>query len=102
MFCLFWRKWSADWLSHLQARPKWRHETDNLQRNDMIIIKDDRTGPSDWKLGRIIDLHPGADGLVRVATIKTSTGIYKRSVSKICRLPLPRFTEESSPKLSMV
>ncbi|XP_065723385.1 uncharacterized protein [Drosophila suzukii] len=77
MFRLFWRKWSADWLSHLQARPKWRHETDNLQRNDMIIIKDDRTGPSDWKLGRIIDLHPGADGLVRVATIKTSTGIYK-------------------------
>jgi len=97
MFRLFWRKWSADWLSHLQARPKWRHETDNLQRNDMIIIKDDRTGPSDWKLGRIIDLHPGADGLVRVATIKTSTGFYKRSVSKICRLPLPRFTEESSP-----
>ncbi|XP_070855585.1 uncharacterized protein [Drosophila suzukii] len=78
MFRLFWRKWSADWLSHLQARPKWRHETDNLQRNDMIIIKDDRTGPSDWKLGRIIDLPPGADGLVRVATIKTSTGIYKR------------------------
>ncbi|XP_070854796.1 uncharacterized protein [Drosophila suzukii] len=78
MFRLFWRKWSADWLSHLQARPKWRHETDNLQRNDMIIIEDDRTGPSDWKLGRIIDLHPGADGLVRVATIKTSTGIYKR------------------------
>ncbi|XP_070855369.1 uncharacterized protein [Drosophila suzukii] len=34
MFRLFWRKWSADWLSHLQARPKWRHETDNLQRND--------------------------------------------------------------------
>jgi len=63
----------------------------------MIIINDDRTGPSDWKLGRIIDLHPGADGLVRAATIKTSTGIYKRSVSKICRLPLPRFTEESSP-----
>jgi len=60
MFRLFWRKWSADWLSHLQARPKWCHETDNLQRNDMIIIKDDRTGPSDWKLGRIIDLHPGA------------------------------------------
>jgi len=25
MFRLFWRKWSADWLSHLQARPKWRH-----------------------------------------------------------------------------
>jgi len=97
MFRLLWRKWSADWLPHLQARPKWRHETDNLQCNDMIIIKDDRTSPSDWKLERIIDLNPGTDGLVRVATVKTSTGIYKRSVSKICRLSLPRITEESRP-----
>ncbi|XP_050745938.1 uncharacterized protein LOC122817929 [Drosophila biarmipes] len=86
MFHLFWKKWSADWLSHLQARPKWRHETDNLQRNDMIIIKDDRTGPSDWKLGRIIDLHPEADGLVRVATIKTSTVIYKSAATNCLRL----------------
>jgi len=45
MFRFFWKIWSADWLSHLQARPKWRHETDNLQRPDMIIIKVERTSP---------------------------------------------------------
>ncbi|KAH8265187.1 hypothetical protein KR026_004083, partial [Drosophila bipectinata] len=85
----FWKRWSSDWLSHLQARPKWRQEEENLQVNDLVIIKDDRTGPTDWKLGRVIELHPGADGMVRVATIYTGSGTYKRSVSKICRLPIP-------------
>ncbi|XP_043067134.2 uncharacterized protein [Drosophila bipectinata] len=89
----FWKRWSSDWLSHLQARPKWRQEEENLQVNDLVIIKDDRTGPTDWKLGRVIELHPGADGLVRVATIYTGSGTYKRSVSKICRLPIPNYTE---------
>jgi len=89
MFRLFWRKWSADWLSHLQARPKWRHETGNLQRNDMIIIQDDRTGPSDWKLGRIIDLHPGADGLVR--------GLCQRFVVYPCQDVLKSVAQVHNP-----
>ncbi|XP_070137887.1 uncharacterized protein [Drosophila bipectinata] len=89
----FWKRWSSDWLSHLQARPKWRQEEENLQVNDLVIIKDDRTGPTDWKLGRVIELHPGADGMVRVATIYTGSGTYKRSVSKICRLHIPNYTE---------
>ncbi|XP_043067115.1 uncharacterized protein [Drosophila bipectinata] len=44
----FWKRWSSDWLSHLQARPKWRQEEGNLQVNDLVIIKDDKTGPTDW------------------------------------------------------
>lgn len=84
----FWRKWSADWLSHLQARPKWRKEEQNLQLNDLVLIRDDRLPPNEWLLGRIIELHPGADGLVRVVTLRTTTGIYKRSISKLCLLPI--------------
>lgn len=51
LFRNFWKRWSADWLSHLQSRPKWRNDMDNLQLNDMEIIKDDLPGTSEWKLG---------------------------------------------------
>lgn len=91
---IFWRRWSSDWLSHLQSRPKWRNEEPNLQLNDLALIRDDRFPPNKWNLGRIIELHPGADGLVRVATLRTATGIYKRSISKLCRLPIPTYTAE--------
>ncbi|XP_043064386.1 uncharacterized protein LOC122320287 [Drosophila ficusphila] len=59
MIHLFWKQWSQDWLSHLQKRPKWYQEHPNLQINDLVIIKDDRTPPTQWILGRILELHPG-------------------------------------------
>lgn len=55
----------------------------------MVIVKDDRQPPNKWLLGRVVDLHPGQDDLIRVATIRTKNGIYKRSISKLCRLPIP-------------
>lgn len=91
----FWAKWSSDWLSHLQARPKWHQIQPNLQLNELVIIKDDRLPPNEWQLGRIIELHPGDDQLVRVATIRTKSGNYKRSISKLCRLPISQTTESA-------
>lgn len=79
---------SIDWLSHLQSRPKWNSPTTNLKLNDMVLIRDDRSPPNKWLLGRAVELHPGDDGLVRVVIIKTKNGNYKRSISKICRLPI--------------
>nr|XP_041630580.1 uncharacterized protein LOC121502029 [Drosophila kikkawai] len=74
----FWKAWSRDWLAHLQQRPKWCHEAEGLQLNDLVIIKDDRFPPSQWLLGRVVELHPGTDALVRVVTLKTKQGQLKR------------------------
>jgi hypothetical protein len=43
--------------------------------------------PLAWQLGRVIQVHPGADQVVRVATVKTSEGTLKRSVVKLVKLP---------------
>ncbi|KAJ8949760.1 hypothetical protein NQ318_005083 [Aromia moschata] len=44
--------------------------------------------PLRWQLARVVGVHPGADGVVRVATVRTSTGLMKRPVVKLCPLPL--------------
>lgn len=67
----FWEAWSRDWLAHLQQRPKWNKESDNIKLNELELVKDDRYPPSQWLLGRVIDLHPGQDSLVRVVTLRT-------------------------------
>ena len=42
--------------------------------------------PTKWPFDKVIQTHTGKDGLVRVVTIKTATGTYKRPVTKIALL----------------
>ncbi|XP_011858966.1 PREDICTED: uncharacterized protein LOC105556478 [Vollenhovia emeryi] len=85
----FWSRWSREVLSQMQPRNKWKscNLTDSLKPDTLIILRDDRLPPLQWKLGRITEIHPGKDKLVRVVSIKTSNGIVQRSLSKICIVP---------------
>ena len=44
------------------------------------------TTPTSWPLARVIKVHPGSDGTVRVVTLKTSTGCYTHPVTKLAPL----------------
>ncbi|XP_052758555.1 uncharacterized protein LOC128202398 [Galleria mellonella] len=83
----FWTRWSKEYIAELQQRVKWRSCKDNLKLDTLVVIKEDNLPPLKWKLGRIVEVHPGPDGIVRVADIKTSTGVIRRAFSKICPLP---------------
>ncbi|XP_045777393.1 uncharacterized protein LOC123875556 isoform X2 [Maniola jurtina] len=83
----FWARWSKEYIAELQKRGKWRTGQGALKVNGLVLLKDDQLPPLKWKLGRIVTLYPGADGISRVADIRTSTGIVRRAFSKICPLP---------------
>jgi Family of unknown function (DUF5641)/Integrase zinc binding domain len=84
----FWRRWSGEYLSRLQQRPKWIGEKRDFQIGDIVLLKEDNQPPMKWNLGRIIETHPGADNRVRVVTVKTCNSSYKRPISKLCLLPI--------------
>ncbi|OXA47089.1 LINE-1 retrotransposable element ORF2 protein [Folsomia candida] len=73
----FWKRWSNEYLTRLQQRPKWMSKSPNISIGAMVVIKDETQPPLKWKLGRIESLHPGPDAIVRVVTVRTSTGIFK-------------------------
>ncbi|GBO34178.1 hypothetical protein AVEN_160610-1 [Araneus ventricosus] len=85
-----WKHWSKNYLNNLQQRHKWMFKTDNIKIGDMVLIKEDNVPVSNWPLGRIVKLYPGKDNIIRVVDIKTKTGIFKRSVSRLCVLPIER------------
>lgn len=85
---IFWAQWSSEYLNRLQNRPKWCKKTENIKINDMVLLRDERLPPTKWALARVLATHPGADGLVRVVTIKTSSGEFKRPVAKLSLLPI--------------
>lgn len=84
----FWSRWTREFLSELQLRTKWKTQQAALQVGSLVVLRDDHSHPLQWKLGRIVLLHPGSDGIARVATIKTSSGTVKRSFAKFCVLPI--------------
>ena len=79
----FWDRWSTEYLSCLRKYTKWHFPTRNLQVGDLVCLCEDNLVPTKWPLGRVVDVRPGADGLVRVVTVRTSKGIYKRPSVKI-------------------
>lgn len=85
----FWRRWSAEYISELQVRSKWRtKEEDMIKIRSFVIVKEDNLAPLQWKLGRVIEVQKGSDNVARVATIQTSLGTYKRAVARLCLLPI--------------
>ncbi|XP_075990292.1 uncharacterized protein LOC142985935 [Anticarsia gemmatalis] len=83
----FWVRWSKEFISELQQRTKWRTCKDGLKLDALVVIKEDLP-PLKWRLGRIVKIYPGSDGIARVADVRTSIGVVRRSFSKICPLPV--------------
>ena len=58
------------------------------QEGDLVLLTDDQQPPLKWPLARILMLHPGANGLARVATLRTATTTLQRPLVKLVLLPL--------------
>lgn len=85
----FWKRWSKEYLNNLNVRSKWHQQkADNIKIGTMVILKQNDVKPLHWPLGRIVSVHPGADGIVRAVTVKTITGVYDRSVKSVAPLPI--------------
>lgn len=84
----FWKIWKNDYLAKLQHRTKWMTEKRNVQVDDIVLIKDERTPPSVWPMGKIVETKKGTDDLVRVVDVRVGKKIYRRPVTKICLLPV--------------
>lgn len=83
----FWKIWSTDYLHTLQQRSKWQQSCKNLQVGKLVFVRNELLPPSKWELGRILKLYPDTKERIRVVDVKTISGIYKRPIVRLCRLP---------------
>lgn len=75
----FWNRWRREYLLDLKSA----HRCDTpqpslLKVGDVVLIGEDNTPRQSWRLGRIQELFPGRDGLVRSCTVRTSSGTLLR------------------------
>ena len=91
----FWGRWSRDYLSTLQQRPKNVLEIPNLKVDDMVLLVDERSAPLQWPIGRVTAVFPGNDGHVRAVNVRTEKGEYKRPAYKARKLPTDLFVDSN-------
>ncbi|XP_048483631.1 uncharacterized protein LOC119692124 [Plutella xylostella] len=63
----------SEYLARLQQRPKWLKKVQEFEKRQIVLIKTENLPPGKWSLGRIVDKHPGADGVTRVYSVKSAT-----------------------------
>ncbi|CAK1582173.1 unnamed protein product [Parnassius mnemosyne] len=71
----------------LQQRQKWNTPANPVKEGMVVVCLQDNVTPLHWPLGVIVQLHPGKDGITRVASVKTKQGVFQRPVVKLCPLP---------------
>ncbi|XP_055622824.1 uncharacterized protein LOC129766326 [Toxorhynchites rutilus septentrionalis] len=84
----FWKRWRDEYLHQLRNYAKWTKQQSNVEVGQVVLIGDDHIPVARWPMGIVTQIHPGEDGIVRVAVVRTSSGIYKRNVRTFAPLPV--------------
>lgn len=84
----FWRRWKSEYLHQLQMRCKWNEKRPDIKIGELVIIKDINLPSCKWPMGRVIQLHHGDDGMIRVVTVKTASNTLKRGITEVAPLPI--------------
>ena len=79
----FWHRWSKEYVIELNKHTKWRFPSRNVRVGDIVLLRDIALFPTKWPLARVVAVHSGKDNLIRVVTLRTEKGEYKRSIIKI-------------------
>lgn len=89
----FWSRWTKEYLNNLQMRNKWHKPPSLIKPGCLVIVKDENLPPRIWPMGRIVNVYPGKDDIVRVVDVKMKNGTFRRALNKICILPLEENTD---------
>ena len=87
----FWERWSKEYLQILQRISKWRRPQQNVRVGDIVLLKDQELFSRSWPMARVKEIHTGEDGHVRVVTLLTEKGTYRRPITRL----VPLLTKEN-------
>lgn len=92
-----WARWYPEYLQQLQSRAVQGCKLSTvIKPGQLVVVKEDCLPPAQWPLGKIVKVHPGKDGIVRVVTLKTaSSDNVMRPVARIALLPIRTDTSQS-------
>ena len=61
---------------------------------DVLLVMTKDTPRGNWPIGRVLEVFPGPDNVVRVVNIQVGGKIYRRAVHSLIPLEVPEYGEE--------
>ena len=93
----FWVRWKKEYLQNLQPRSKWTGLRRNFRVGDVVLLVDVDKVRNHWPMARVTSVNEDDQGLVRSATVKTSSNsILDRPINKL--ILLVEASDEESKK----
>ncbi|XP_043210612.1 uncharacterized protein LOC122375344 isoform X2 [Amphibalanus amphitrite] len=83
MLAKFWSVWQTDYLRSLPHSVKKFKSRGKLQIGSVVLIREDNVPRLHWLMGVVEHLHPGSDGVVRAADVRTAQGVRTRPVQRL-------------------
>lgn len=81
----FWQRWTKEYLPLLLPR-RTVPPHQPLKTGDVVLIADGNLPRNCWPMGRVTEIFPGRDNIVRVVNVATKGGVLRRPVRKLVRL----------------
>lgn len=73
------------------------NQSSAINIGDIVLIGSDNKKRYQWPMGRVLEIMPSSDGIVRMAKIKTKTGCINRPLPKL--YPLEMSQSNSRPEV---
>ena len=81
-----WRRWLLELVPLLNLLRKWQKSGRNVAVDDIVMSLTATTPRGTWPLGRIVQVYPGKDQLVRVVDTLIDGKVHRRAVHQLVPL----------------
>ena len=93
---MIWNRWAKEYLPKWNVRTKWAKDDERILKvGDLVWLIEESVRRHENKMARVIEVFPGADGVIRSAVIKTSDGIFRRPAVKLAPVFYECFRDEN-------
>lgn len=86
----FWYRWRREYLPTLQTRRKWKSTQPDIQKGDLVLMRDAQVARNEWPMALVSDVFKSPDEKVRKIQIKVSKEgsckTYLRPVTEVVLL----------------
>ena len=83
---VFWRRWTSEYLLTLHERQRWQGKVRSHKKDDIVIVEDLKLPRGQWPLGKVLEVTPGRDGLVRSAMVLCKDKKFRRPFTQLYML----------------
>ena len=101
---VLWSRWTGEYIKSLRERHNLNHKKGGMpiKEGDVVLIQSDGRNKGKWKLGIVVKLIKGREGVVREARLRAGKSYLEWVIQHLCPMELScdRIQEPQAPVLN--